>query len=151
VGLGLACFLCVLKITVGDGSAADFTTFVTYWLQLQLPLIIIAYSIDSIQEDYLATERLSKVLLEDTGVKDEETAAEMVVDRGKIKFDHVMFRYNSKGTIATLSNMSFCVQPGKTVALVSPTGGGKSTIQRLLYQIDDPTSGEISIDCNVPD
>ena len=87
-----------------------------------------------------------KLLLEKPIIKDKADAKELVVTKGEIKFDHVNFSYDVHSTSRTLKDLTFRVLPGQTVALVGESGGGKSTVLRLLDRLYDIKSGLISID-----
>jgi len=66
--------------------------------------------------------------------------------RGDLQFDHVHFAYPTRPEIAALNGVTFRVEPGETLALVGPSGAGKTTIFNLLLRFFDPTSGEVRID-----
>ncbi|KAG0357420.1 ATP-binding cassette sub- B member 6, mitochondrial [Gamsiella multidivaricata] len=89
-------------------------------------------------------ERALNFLEQEQTVKDIPGAEPLVVTGGEIVFDDVSFQYDANK--AGLKNISFTVPGGKTVALVGPTGSGKSTVLRLVLRLWDPTSGRILID-----
>jgi len=134
------------KIVVGQGSPSDLPTLVTYWLQLQLPLNILGYSYKYIHTIFVDAERVLKLLSEKPTIEDRPDAKEIVIMRGEINFDHVDFSYDVHGGSSTLEKLTFWVLPGQTVAIVGESGGGKSTVFRLLYRFYDIRSGLISID-----
>src|SRR5690606_6925956 len=76
----------------------------------------------------------------------EEAPDAVAVDglRGEIHFDNVSFAY--AGARATLSNINFTAKPGEVVALIGPTGSGKSTVTNLIPRFYDPTAGRVLID-----
>lgn len=78
-------------------------------------------------------------------VEDLPTAAPLEVKVGKVQFENVYFDYGPD-TSGKLSNISFTINPGKTTAIVGPTGSGKSTIVRLLLRFYDVKKGSITID-----
>ncbi|MEO1238468.1 MAG: ABC transporter transmembrane domain-containing protein [Pseudomonadota bacterium] len=94
-----------------------------------------------------ATERLVELLEAEDTVRDPARPAMLRAPvRGQIRFDDVTFRYPSRPERAALDGVSLTVDPGETVALVGPSGAGKTTIIQLLQRFYDPDSGTIRID-----
>ena len=89
-------------------------------------------------------ERIFETIDEPVDIQDTEGAVEMPPIRGRVTFDHVTFSYE-EGT-DVLQDVSFTVEPGESVALVGPTGAGKSTIVNLLSRFYDVGQGSVSID-----
>ena len=77
-------------------------------------------------------------------ITDEPGAPDLAPGPGTLRFEHVSFDYPSKGQV--LSGLDFTAEGGRTTALVGPTGAGKSTIQKLLLRLYDPTEGAVRID-----
>lgn len=89
-------------------------------------------------------ERLLELFQTKSSINDSPTAKPLKLGKGLVKFDRVSFAYDERKP--TLKDVSFEVPPGKTVALVGETGGGKSTILKLIDRFYDVKSGSISID-----
>lgn len=89
-------------------------------------------------------ERLLELFQTKPTITDSPTAKPLKLGKGLVKFDRVSFAYDERKP--TLKSVSFEVPPGKTVALVGETGGGKSTILKLIDRFYDVKSGSISID-----
>ena len=89
-------------------------------------------------------ERIFETMDEPVEIRDKEGAEEMPPIQGRVTFDHVTFSYE-EGT-DVLKDVSFTVEPGESVALVGPTGAGKSTIVNLLSRFYDVGKGSVSID-----
>jgi ABC-type multidrug transport system fused ATPase/permease subunit len=89
-------------------------------------------------------ERLLELFQTKPTIADRLDAKPLKLGKGLVKFDNVSFAYDERKP--TLKNVSFIVPPGKTVALVGETGGGKSTILKLIDRFYDVKSGSISID-----
>ena len=89
-------------------------------------------------------ERIFETMDEPVTVKDAENAVEMPKIRGEVTFDHVNFSYDESKQI--LNDVSFTVKPGESVALVGPTGAGKSTIVNLISRFYNVNGGRVLID-----
>lgn len=89
-------------------------------------------------------ERLLELFQTKPTITDLPNSKPLILTKGQIKFDRVSFAYDSRKP--TLQNVSFTVPGGKTVALCGETGGGKSTILKLIDRFYDCNSGSISID-----
>jgi ABC-type multidrug transport system fused ATPase/permease subunit len=96
-----------------------------------------------IQRGISAAERMYEVLELEPQIQDDAQAFELTAFQNEIEFDHVWFKYEDEWI---LKDLSFTVPKGKTVAIVGPTGGGKSTIVQLLPRLYDVQQGDIRID-----
>ncbi|KAH0559764.1 hypothetical protein GP486_003715 [Trichoglossum hirsutum] len=92
----------------------------------------------------LDAERLLELFQTKPSVKDMENAVEFRFKDGRVDFENVNFQYDPRKL--TLKDITFSAGPGKTVALVGETGGGKSTILKLMFRFYDVASGSIKID-----
>lgn len=97
----------------------------------------------NIQKGVVAAERMFEVLNIKPDIEDKENAVELTGFKESIEFDHVWFRYQGDWV---LKDVSFTIRKGETVAIVGPTGAGKSTIVQLLPRLYDVEKGEIRID-----
>lgn len=97
----------------------------------------------NIQRGLIAAERMFSVLSIDSDIKDKPEAIEMKGFNDELKFENVWFKYEDQWV---LKDLSFSVKKGQTVALVGPTGAGKSTISHLIPRLYDVTKGRILID-----
>ncbi len=94
-----------------------------------------------------AAGRLAELLAEEPDIKAPENPVALPAhSTGSVAFDNVTFRYPSKPDIAALENFTLKVEPGKTVALVGPSGAGKTTVLKMLLRFFDPQSGHVLID-----
>lgn len=137
-GIG-AIFVLNDQITVGT-----IIIFVEYSRQFTRPLNDLANQWNTLLSAVAGAERVFDVLSEDEERKDEGAARELAEVSGKVVFDKVTFAY--EGRTATISEVSFEATPGETIALVGPTGAGKTTLIQLLCRFYDPSSGSILID-----
>ncbi|KAG2230304.1 hypothetical protein INT48_001070 [Thamnidium elegans] len=143
-GLLSGCLLFAYEVSKGELTAGDFVSFNLYMMQLYTPLHWFGTYYRMIQSNFIDMEKMFALLDEVETVKDTPNAKELVVSEGHVVFDNVTFSYDGRQT--ALNNISFTIPKGATVALVGPSGGGKSTILRLLFRFYDPSSGRINID-----
>ncbi len=93
-----------------------------------------------------ASDRLSEILSEDPSITTAKDARAIERASGKIDLKNVTFSYPTRPKEKALNNVSLLVQPGETIALVGPSGAGKTTLFQLLLRFYDPKSGQISLD-----
>ncbi|MCA0150145.1 ABC transporter ATP-binding protein/permease [Rossellomorea vietnamensis] len=118
--------------------------FAEYARQFTRPLNELANQYNTLLSAIAGAERVFQILDEEEEAKDEGDAAELQSVEGKVEFQHVSFSYE-KGD-RTLEDVSFSIRPGETVALVGPTGAGKTTITNLLSRFYELNEGRIEID-----
>jgi len=130
------------------GGAITFGDFILFWFWLQVfvgPIRELGERYNVLQSAFASAERIFLIL--DTPATLAEPAAPRALTlpfRGHVRFEHVSFAYDPRSPV--LSDLSFEIPPGATVALVGATGAGKSTIVNLLLRFYDPTAGRITID-----
>ncbi|WP_242517808.1 ABC transporter ATP-binding protein [Halobacillus sp. GSS1] len=128
----------------GSISIGIIVTFTTYSRQFTRPLNDLANQFNMILSAVAGADRVFQVLDEKEERLDEDKAQDVSEIRGNIRFEHVDFSY--EGDQQTLSDITFEARAGQTVALVGPTGAGKTTIISLLSRFYDPDSGKILLD-----
>ena len=89
-------------------------------------------------------ERIFEIMDTESEIQDKQGASELPPIQGRVTFENVVFGYTAEKTV--LNNVSFDIQPGQTVALVGPTGAGKSTVVNLISRFYDVTGGSVRID-----
>ncbi len=126
-------------ITVGT-----IVVFINYTRQFTRPLNELANQFNTIQSAIASAERLFEVMDEGPEPSDPPDAVELKDPRGEVEFQNVSFSYNSDEPV--LKEVSFHAHPGQTMALVGPTGAGKTSIVNLLTRFYEPDEGDIFID-----
>lgn len=133
------------QVIQGDLTLGTMVAFIAYIERLYNPLRRLVNSSTTLVQSLASMDRVFELIDEDYDVTDKKGARDLKVVDGKLEFRNVSFHYNDGGT-EVLSNMSFTVKPGETVALVGMSGGGKSTIVSLIPRFYDVTEGGIYMD-----
>ena len=141
VGIGLA----LLYVYAANLSAGRFFGLITGIFILYDPIKTLSKIQLVMQQSIAATTAIFALLDSESTVQDAPNAAVLSSSQGRIDFENVTFRYANTVTDA-ISNLTLCIQPGKTHALVGASGAGKSTILSLILRLYDPTSGAVKID-----
>jgi ATP-binding cassette subfamily B multidrug efflux pump len=128
----------------GTISVGDILAFIQYIRSFTQPIAQVANIANVLQSTAAAAERVFEFLDADEEVKDPIDAVKLPEVKGNVTFKNVNFGYNSDRII--IHDFSADIQPGQKVALVGPTGAGKTTIVKLLMRFYDINSGSISID-----
>jgi ATP-binding cassette subfamily B protein len=119
-------------------------TFLAYVQRFNQPIQQIAVLWTNIQNAIAGGERIFNILDEEPAVTDKPAAKEMRVINGKVEFNEVSHEYEQG--VPVLDKVSFSAEPGQTIAIVGPTGAGKTTIINLLPRFYDVTHGSVKID-----
>ncbi|AIQ64733.1 multidrug ABC transporter ATP-binding protein [Paenibacillus stellifer] len=128
----------------GSITVGIILVFVEYTRQFTRPLNNLANQWNSVLSAIAGAERVFEILDEEVEVKDESGAHDAGELRGEVKFDGVSFSYSGDGD--TLHNITFEAKPGEMIALVGPTGAGKTTLIGLLSRFYNPSRGVITVD-----
>jgi len=132
------------RVTAGALSAGTLIVFIQYMRDLQSPLNTLSRLWAKVARVLVRAERIMDVLHERPTVEDRPGARAATRFRGQIHFEHVSFGY-SPDRLA-LHDVSIAIEPGEVVAVVGPTGAGKSTLASLLLRLYDPVQGAVFID-----
>ncbi|MEL6959953.1 MAG: ABC transporter transmembrane domain-containing protein [Pseudomonadota bacterium] len=129
-------------ITVGE-----LVQFMIYTIMVAGAVASLTEVWSEVQRAAGATERLVELLTAEDSVEDPDAASPQPARRiGEITFDDVTFAYPARPKVSAMDGVSFTVAPGETVALVGPSGAGKTTIIQLLLRFYDPATGAIRFD-----
>jgi ATP-binding cassette subfamily B multidrug efflux pump len=134
-----------LEVMAGAITLGDFVAFSMYLTMLVWPMIALGWVVNLFQRGEASMGRLNAVLRAQPAVLAPAAPTPLTEVRGQIEFRAVSFRYPGTER-AVLQDVSFVAKAGETVAIVGPTGSGKSTLVALLTRLYDPTSGEILLD-----
>ncbi len=128
----------------GSLTLGELVAFITYLAQLTSPIRRLGFLIPAIAMAGASAERVFEILDEEAQVEDTEDAKPLGQIRGHLHFDNVSFSYARPHNV--LRDVSFEIEPGQVLALLGPTGSGKSSIINMIPRFYDPTEGRILLD-----
>jgi ATP-binding cassette subfamily B multidrug efflux pump len=132
------------RVATGGMSLGDVQAFIQYSRQFGMPLSQIAGLMNIVQSGVASAERLFELLDAKEEDPDPIDAARIDRAKGEVRFDNVFFRYVPEQPL--IENFSLSVKPGETVAIVGPTGAGKTTLVNLIMRFYEIDSGSITLD-----
>ncbi|MFP5509316.1 MAG: ABC transporter transmembrane domain-containing protein [Alphaproteobacteria bacterium] len=136
-----------LSVRAGTMTPGALIQFVIYAVMVAGAVAALSEIWGELQRAAGATERLAELLKADDPVKDPVSPVAVPSPvRGRITYDAVSFRYPARPDIPALDHVDLVIEPGETVALVGPSGAGKTTIIQTLLRFYDPTAGRILLD-----
>ncbi|PWK73579.1 ATP-binding cassette subfamily B protein [Streptomyces sp. CG 926] len=133
-----------LRVASGTLSIGDVQAFIQYSRQFSMPLTQVASMANLVQSGVASAERVYELLDAPEQEPDAVVPERPQERRGQVTFDKVAFRYEPDRPL--IENLSLSVEPGHTVAIVGPTGAGKTTLVNLLMRFYEVTGGEIALD-----
>lgn len=142
-GVAISGAMLAIKNVIGIG---DIQAFIQYVRNLTQPLSQAAQVMNQVQSMGAAGERVFEFLAEEEEPRDPDDAISTLNVEGVVEFEHVKFGYDSDQII--INDFSASVKPGQKIAIVGPTGAGKTTIVKLLMRFYDVNGGSIKIDGN---
>jgi len=134
-----------IQVMEGRITIGDFVAFNFYLALLTWPMIALGWVVNLFQRGAASMGRLNQILQTEARVKTPRNPSPLPLLRGEIEFRKVGFRYPGSER-DVLQEVSFLARAGETVAIVGPTGSGKSSLVSLIPRIYDPTEGEILLD-----
>ncbi|GAA4851030.1 ABC transporter ATP-binding protein [Luteimicrobium xylanilyticum] len=133
-----------LKVATGQMSLGDVQAFIQYSRQFTQPLTQVASMMNLLQSGVASAERVFELLDADEQTPDLVPAAELGPVRGRVAFEDVSFSYSPDAPL--IEHLDLVVEPGQTVAIVGPTGAGKTTLVNLVMRFYDVDAGRITLD-----
>jgi len=132
------------RVATGSMSLGDVQAFIQYSRQFAMPLAQIAGLMNSVQSGVASAERLFEFL--DATEEESETVDAIAIARavGEVRFENVYFSYEVGKPL--IEGLNLTVKPGKTIAIVGPTGAGKTTLVNLIMRFYEVNSGRITLD-----
>lgn len=144
LSLSLISVFGALLYLAGSMSIGNISSFVLYSRKFSGPINEAANIFSELQSALAAAERVFRLLDENPEAPDRKEAEELANVKGDVRLEHVQFGYVPGRTI--IHDLSFQASPGKLIAIVGPTGAGKTTLINLLMRFYDPDKGQILVD-----
>jgi ATP-binding cassette subfamily B multidrug efflux pump len=132
------------RVATGTMTLGDVQAFIQYSRQFAMPIMQIAGQLNLLQSGLASAERVFELLEAEEEARDVDKGVELGDVAGEVKLEHVDFRYEPDKPLITDFNLQ--VRPGQAIAIVGPTGAGKTTIVNLLMRFYEIDAGRISID-----
>ena len=144
--LGYVCVAVIggLLVTRRSISIGDVQAFIQYGRQFSMPITQLSGIANTIQLTIVSAERVFELLDEPEETPDAANATVIATPRGAVQLDDVSFRYQE--AVPLIDHMSLDIEPGRMIAIVGPTGAGKTTLVNLLMRFYDVDSGAIRVD-----
>jgi ATP-binding cassette subfamily B multidrug efflux pump len=133
-----------LRVSAGAMTIGDVQAFLQYTRQFSMPLTQMASMFNLLQSGVASAERVFDLLDAEEQSSDRDAAPREGVPRGRVEFERVHFSYDPASPLIT--DLSLVAEPGRTVAIVGPTGAGKTTLVNLIMRFYELDGGRITID-----
>jgi ATP-binding cassette subfamily B protein len=133
-----------LRVASGTISLGDVQAFIQYSRQFTQPLTQVASMANLLQSGVASAERVFELLDEPEQSADPEPLSRPPVAKGRVEFEHVSFSYDPE--VPLIQDLSLVAAPGHTVAIVGPTGAGKTTLVNLIMRFYELSGGRITLD-----
>jgi len=146
IGLTICMLMSGIEVSKGYQTIGDFVLVNALLMQLSIPLNFFGFIYREISQGMIDLRSLFSVLKIEPEIKDKKNAIDMSFYKADIEFKNVSFSYDEKRVV--LDKINFKIPSGSSIAIVGPTGAGKSTISRLLFRFYDVASGSILINGN---
>ena len=148
VGSFLLYFLAIKVLKIDVSSVGTLTAFAMYMGMFFGPIRNLANYYNKLITNMSAAERIFEIMDTEASVKNADTAYELPPMEGRVSFEHVAFAYPDEPEKLILTDVNFEAKQGETIALVGPTGAGKTTIVSLISRFYNASKGKVCIDGN---
>tara|TARA_B100000700_G_scaffold331826_1_gene469900 strand:+ start:138 stop:1973 length:1836 start_codon:yes stop_codon:yes gene_type:complete len=144
MSLAVVFWLGVIEIRAGNMTVGELTAFQLYLTLMQVPVRSLGFIINIYARAHSAGTRVFAILDLPSPVEEVPDAKDLEISRGNVRFNDVSFAYNVDQGV--LKRITIDAKPGQTIALLGPTGSGKTSIVNLIPRFYDPNNGQITID-----
>lgn len=144
IGLAVVLYIGGRQVIAGNLTLGEFTAFYTYLLMLMGPMRGLGMALGMAQRAVASGNRLFEILDREPAIASPPGAPELPQGPGAVEFRNVTLRYD--GSEPSLTGIDLDVDAGRTVALVGPTGSGKTSLVALIARLYDPSEGEVLVD-----
>lgn len=147
-GLGyFVLYLFAVKwLKMGESSVGEIVAFASYIVLFWQPIRALAAMYNQLTNQLTGAGRVFDLMDTESILQEAPDATELKVSKGKVDFKNISFAYPDEPDVEILHNVNFTAKPGEMIALVGPTGAGKTTIVNLLVRFYDPVAGKVLID-----
>ncbi len=141
------------QILAGTMPVGDLIAFTSYIVQILMSLMMLAMILLQSSRAMASLQRITQVLDTEIDLTDEKCSLpQKQVESGKVEFKNVSFRYYKDNEDPVLSDITFCIESGKTLGIIGSTGSGKTTLVQMIPRLYDADAGEVLVDgVNVKD
>ena len=146
IGYFVLYLFAVKWLKLGQSSVGQLIAFATYIALFWQPIRALAATFNQFTNQVTSAQRVFELLDTESILQEVPDAEELKVTEGEVVFEDITFAYPDEPDKEVLKDMSLRVKPGEMIALVGPTGAGKTTIVNLISRFYDPVSGEVLID-----
>lgn len=146
IGYFVLYLFAVKWLKLGQTSVGQLIAFATYIALFWQPIRSLAATFNQFTNQVTSAQRVFELLDTESILQEVPNATELKVTEGRVDFKDITFAYPDEPDVEILHNLSFSVNPGDMIALVGPTGAGKTTIVNLLARFYDPVAGSVLID-----
>jgi ATP-binding cassette subfamily B protein len=138
--------MCIWLATTGNVTIAALVFAITYLGRLTGSLFEITPIIRGMEQVFIDAANITDILSEEPEIKDAPDAPKLVIKEGQVRFNNITFRYADSQETTTISNLTLAIKHGERIGLAGHSGGGKTTLTKLLLRFADVTKGSITID-----
>lgn len=130
-------------VSIGEATIGSLVAFYSYLEMFFGPVIMVALFYNTFQSALAAAERIFEFLDAKSSVVEMPDAVDFEIERGEVSLEHVYFSY---GSTTVFEDFDLKINPGEILAVVGPTGAGKTTLANLILRLYDPQKGRVAID-----